>query len=449
MKFLCCLGLLCVVALPVHALDREAFTFTKFELRGGVEPEQQRLGVRGRIELRNDSQTAQKKLRLQISATLHGSSIQLQGKPVEYTSQTYTSDIDHTGALTEAIVTLPRPIVPKQTIELEIGYEGVIPQDTTRLTRIGVPADVAKHSDWDQISLLFTGVRGIGYVAWYPIATEAANLSEGNSVLEAVGGWKRRESQAEMKVTFNQTDHSDPGPELLCDGRNAKAESGRAGSMPTAQTECSFISFESTVPVFMIGNFETIDQPAVRISFLPEHKPGAEDYARAVEEIAPFVTKWFGDHHDQALSKAQVVELADPDAAPFESGNMLVMPLNVKDSELLLLSLEQLTHVNFPSPRAWIGDGLAHYAQLGFLQERGGRPAVLNYLQTHAASLLGSEVALTKQGATESGNTPAENSLINSADDFYVQAKAMNVWWMLRDMVGEAGLHRALQNYNA
>ena len=122
-----------------------------------------------------------------------GVSIQFEGKPAEFTSQTYTSDIDHTGALTEAIVTLPRAIAPKQTIELEIGYEGTIPQDATRLTRIGAPADVAKHSDWDQISPSFTGLRGIGYVAWYPIATEAANLSEGNSVLEETGRWKQRE----------------------------------------------------------------------------------------------------------------------------------------------------------------------------------------------------------------------------------------------------------------
>ena len=61
-------------------------------------------------------------------------------------------------------------------MELKIGYEGMIPLDTTRLTRIGVPAGVARHSDWDQIGESFTAVRGIGYVAWYPVATESANF---------------------------------------------------------------------------------------------------------------------------------------------------------------------------------------------------------------------------------------------------------------------------------
>jgi aminopeptidase N len=111
----------------------------------------------------------------------------------------------------------------------------------------------------------------------------------------------------------------------------------------------------------------------------------------------------------------------------------------------LLAALQQLTRVAFPSPRPWIYDGLAHYAQLSFLQERDGRPAVLSYLDSHRDSLLASE----KQIATEGGTQPAEHSLINSTDEFYVQAKAMNVWWMLRDIVGETALHAALHNYKA
>ncbi len=203
MKFFGALSVLCGLVFPAAALDREAFTFTKYDLDVRVEPEQQRLGVRGKITLRNDSESPQKNLVLQISSTLNWSSIQLHSNPVKFVSQIYNSDIDHTGALTEAIVTLPRAVGPKQTVELEIGYEGIIPQDTTRLTRIGAPADVAKHSDWDQIGKSFTAVRGIGYVTWYPIATEAASLSEGNSVFEAVGRWKERAAPAEMKVRFN------------------------------------------------------------------------------------------------------------------------------------------------------------------------------------------------------------------------------------------------------
>ena len=50
-----------------------------------------------------------------------------------------------------------------------------------------MPATKAKNSDWDQISAAFTGVRGVGYVAWYPIAMDAASLSQGGSVFGSCG----------------------------------------------------------------------------------------------------------------------------------------------------------------------------------------------------------------------------------------------------------------------
>src|SRR5437660_11527842 len=224
MKALCLLCLLCGLKPTATALDREAFTFTRYDLDVRIEPEQQRLGVRGKVTLRNDSDAGQKSLVLQISSTLNWRSIQIEGKPAEFISQTYTSDIDHTGALTEAVVTLPNPVAPKQTIALEIGYEGIIPQDTTRLTRIGVPADIAKHSDWDQISRSFTAVRGVGYVTWYPIATEAVSLSERNSVVEAAGRWKQREAASEMRVKFSQLADTSGGQRVVFCGRESQSD---------------------------------------------------------------------------------------------------------------------------------------------------------------------------------------------------------------------------------
>src|SRR5277367_5966206 len=107
MKVLCALCVLCGLALPVMALDREAFTFTNYNLDVRIEPDQQRLGVRGKITLRNDSTVAQKNLVLQVSSTLAWKSIQIAGKAVQFETHEYTSDIDHTGALSEAIVALP------------------------------------------------------------------------------------------------------------------------------------------------------------------------------------------------------------------------------------------------------------------------------------------------------------------------------------------------------
>src|SRR3984893_482515 len=203
MKFLRILSILCGLLLQAYAIDREAFAFTNYNLDVRVEPEQQRLAVRGKISLRNESASPQKTLSLQISSSLGWRSIQLDGKPVQFVSQPYTSDIDHTGALSEALVILPKEVPLQGTLELEIGYEGIIPLDVTRLTRIGVPEEKARDSDWDQISTSFTAVRGVGYVAWYPVATESASLSEGNSVFQTLARWKAREAPAEARIRLS------------------------------------------------------------------------------------------------------------------------------------------------------------------------------------------------------------------------------------------------------
>src|SRR6202140_3396793 len=144
------LRLFCVLSglvVPGFALDREAFTFINYDLNVRIEPEQRRLGVRGRITLRNDSAAPQKDIALQVSSTLEWRSIQIGGKTVEFVTHEYTSDLDSTGALSETIVSLPQGISSKGTVELEVGYEGVIPLNVTRLRRIGVPEDKAKHRD--------------------------------------------------------------------------------------------------------------------------------------------------------------------------------------------------------------------------------------------------------------------------------------------------------------
>jgi len=446
MKFFRFLSLLCLLGglvLPGFALDRKAFTFTSYDLHVRVEPEQQRLGVRGKLTLRNDSGSPQQNAVLQISSSLNWSSIRMEGQPVDFVTQVYTSDIDHTGALSEAILTFPRAIGPQQTIELELGYEGIIPQDTTRLTRIGVPQETAKRSDWDEIARTFTVVRGIGYVTWYPIATESANLSEPSSVSVEVGRWKQRETQTEFEVDLCVTgSESRPAVEnLMNDPRPNAAKAGSSDG--TACVAHSYSPLGRVVPVFAIGNYSNLNKPAVDVHYLPDHKSAAEDYVLAVEQVAPFIDQWFGDHRASPDAKAEVVELAEPGAAPFESGSMLLTPLTDDDTTMLLSALRQLTRVVFPSPRPWISDGLPLFAQLSYLEREKGRTAAMAYLENHRHVL--------RQSETHRDNAQpepdAQDSLINSADEFYIEAKAMNVWWMLRDMVGETALKAALHNY--
>jgi hypothetical protein len=56
-------------------------------------------------------------------------------------------------------------------------------------------------------------------------------------------------------------------------------------------------------------------------------------------------------------------------------------------------------------------------------------------------------VAAEKESLAQGSESGAAHSLINDPDEFYVQSKAMNVWWMLRDIVSEQALTAALHNY--
>ena len=124
--------------------------------------------------------------------------MRLDDKPLQWLGDNYTSDIDHTGSLSEAIVTLPKEVAPAATVTLDVQYGGTITPDATRLTRMGAPADVAARNDWDQISDPFTAVRGLGYVVWYPVAIEAVSLSDGNAVFDAIARWKHRHDRSEF-----------------------------------------------------------------------------------------------------------------------------------------------------------------------------------------------------------------------------------------------------------
>ena len=449
MKFI---GVLCVVSslfvcslsVPAHAIDREAFTFTAYNLDVRIEPEQQRLAVRGKIAIRNDSATPQKNLSLQISSSLNWRSIQVEGKPVQFVSQPYTSDVDHTGALSEALVTLPQDISPKGTLELEIGYEGVIPLDATRLTRIGVPAGVAQHSDWDQIGKSFSAVRGIGYVTWYPVATESANLSEGNSVFETVARWKERERFSEMQLEISRLGEGS-SPLLLCNGKGGQRSHAQVDGAFGATTECRFSPLGLTVPLFMIGNYASLDRAPVNILYFPDHKASAESYAFAAQSALPFVTDWFGRPQETA-GRAEVAELADPGAAPYESASMLLTSLNSDSKVAQFTAVHQLTHAAFFSARPWIYEGLAHFAQAVYRERESGREAALDFMGLHRTAVAEAEKAISD--ARRQSDSSADSLINTSVEEFY-RSKAMYVWWMLRDMVGDAALKQALKAYRA
>jgi hypothetical protein len=441
LKSLPLLGVVWACAVYCFPLDREAFSFTNYELNIRVEPEQHRLGVRGNITLRNDTASPQKIAVLQISSSLDWRAIKAGDKAVQFVTQPYTSDIDHTGALSEAIVTLPQPVAPQGTIDLDIAYEGVILLDATRLTRIGTPDDLAKNTDWDQIDSTFTAVRGAGYVAWYPIATESANLSEGNIWFEVLGRWKAREAGARIHFHFGISRESAARPpELLVNEPTCGVMIEAISGAQHLSADCKYEPLGSAVPTFLIANYRGLERPGMDVHYLRGHDDFAAIFADEVEKLVPFITDWFGPPRE----KLTPADLPDPNSVPFESGAFLLTPFANEDSKKAgLAAAHQLTHAAFSSSRLWIEEGLAHFAQALYLEHEGGRQAALDYMGLHRTALVHVEQPTTAPRSEDA----VIRSLVNTTDDELSRSKAMCVWWMLRDMVGDPALKKALAAY--
>ena len=441
-KTLCILCVLCGSALHVFSLDREAFSFTNYNLNLQVDPEQHRLGVRGKITLRNDTATPQKIAVLQISSSLNWRSIKAGDKAVQFVTQPYTSDIDHTGGLSEAIVTLPQPVAPHATVELELGYEGVIPPDATRLTRIGTPDDPARSTDWDQIDTNFTALRGAGYVAWYPMATDVANLSEGDSLFEVLARWKAREAGSTMRLQIGVTRFGDDRPPgIFLNGVECPVSDFEAAAAQHVSASCPDESLRFDLPILVIADYLTLEKPAIEVRYLRSHDAGAAEFADAAEKIAPFIAGWFGAPRE----KANTADLPDPNFAPFESGALLLTPLATTNSSLAgLAAAHQLTHASFLSNRPWIEEGLGHVAQALYLEQQKGRQAALDYMGLHRSAL--GQIEPSSEAPT--AGDEANRALVNTPNDALSRSKSMYVWWMLRDMVGDAALKKALAAYH-
>ncbi len=429
---------LCILCGSCFSLDRTAFTFLHYNLEVRVDPAGNALAARGKILLRNDSKDPQRNLTLQISSTLKWRMIEMDGKELEYLTEPYTTDIDHTGAVTEAVVTLPNAAAPKAIIELEVGYQGTVKADAMRLTRIGVPEDAAKRTDWDQIADPVTKLRGIGYVTWYPVSIPAGSLSD-NSVFAAIGNWKN--SQAKSRMRVNLCWISETNLAVVANGKLEGTQRKEVGAGEDVATNagCSDYSFDSigwTVPTFAVGQYTTLSRPAIAISYLGLNQGPAQEYALAAEKVLPFETAWFGAPRE----KVHVVELPAADA-PFDAGSMLLTPLAAGDRKgLEVRMIHQLVHASAPSPRPWIAEGLANFGQALEREQQDGRNSAVAYMQAMLPTL--AQVETASHGDQAIG-------IVNTGDEVLFRIKAMFIWWMLRDMVGDALLQRVLKTYRA
>jgi hypothetical protein len=437
-----------LAALPAAALDRNAFTFTHYDLQLSIDPHQHGLAVEGVVEVRNASRLPQREVVLQISSSLRWLSILAGGAEVEWLEETYTSDIDHTGSLNEAIVKLAKPIAPGDSLRLTVRYSGTVSKNTTRLERIGTPAEVARRSDWDEISDSFTALRGAGFVVWYPVAMDAANLAQGNELFETLRDWRERERSAQLRVHLSRV----PLPEGD-ESRFAFVTNGSAAKPGTAITA----EFYGVDPVLVLFSdpAETTDRPRVAAYYTAAHTNFARDYMAAAETVIPPLEPWFGT----PKSKVVLVELTDPNALPYDAGPYYFVPMrSVSRAAAEVALVRPVVHTMVESPRPWIREGLTSFAQALIRERQAGRRAAFAYLGQFGSALAVAEAQSHSplpvgetSGEASSTQPPASalQPLITTADEMFFRTKAAYVWWMLRDIVGDRVLQAALAKYHA
>ena len=453
---------------PLHVTEaeRSALIFTAYDLDLHLSPASAGLSARAALTVRNDSTAPLSRLILQLSSTLHWDAISLRASaaatptPAHFTSRLVDTDADHTGSMSEAIVTLPQPLASGASLSLIALYSGTIPQSANRLIRIGAPGPQALAQDWDQIAptdpnadtFAGTALRGFGNVLWYPISAPAVFLGDGAKLFDLVGRTKLRESAATLRLRLAIEYAGEPPDAAYFCGRRGQlaAISDNADLPATDAPGIATVTFDAQ-PI----GFRT---PSLFITASAAHLTGPPDngdliaaitgrdsilatYASAAAEIAPMLGGWLGAQPDGPLT------ILDHPGDPYEDDALLVASMSAQSmsSDSLTLPLvHSLTHAWIHSSHPWIDEGLPAFMALLWTERSKGRTAAIAQLAE-----LDRPLALAEPDLSNPAHEPslAGASLADASGEIFYRNKAAAVWWMLRSIVGDDALKAALQTY--
>jgi hypothetical protein len=433
------------VSAPVATdAEREALTFTAFDMDVHLRPVAQQIAVRALLTVRNVGHAPLAHIPLQISSSLDWETIRLAGRDVAFTVATLNSDVDHTGQLHEAAIALAAPLAPGATLQLDVTYSGTIPQSAQRLITIGTPTDAALHTDWDSIAVDFTGLRGFGNVVWYPASSVPVILGDGARVFDEMGEHKLRMAGAHFRLKLtDEFPHGQAPTVALIDGHRvplALTEPATAGpevaGVATASLDEPALGFEA--PSLFVAVRAAHQATNTTLYTIPDDDSAVEGWASAAAYVTPFLQGWLGQ---APRSQLTILDLPDPDDAPFETGPLLVTAIRpATPDELDGVFAHALTHAWMSSPRAWLSEGVAHFMGTLWIEKQQGRQKALESLGSSRTALALAEPA-----------SPGESSgqpLAQAISPIYYRTKATYVFWMLRDLAGDAALSAALRAYD-
>jgi hypothetical protein len=424
--------------------EREAVTFTEFNMDVHLRPATHEIAVRALITVRNDGKSPLAHIPLQLSSSLRWERIRVAGRDSLYTVATLNSDTDHTGQLHEAAVKLSTPLAPGASLQLDVTYSGAILQSAQRLIALGTPEDMAIHSDWDEIGADFTGLRGFGNAVWYPASSVPVILGDGSRVFDEMGEHKLRMAGAHFFLHLTVEFPHDHEPTVaLINGHSVPLTvtepqngGGEIPGIATGTLESATLGFEA--PSLFVAVRNQHQATNTTLWTLPAGGAAVPAWSSAVSTVTPFLAGWLGH---APRSQLTVLDPPDPQDAPFETGALLVIPIRQLPGDRLTGAMAHaLTHAWMSSPRAWLSEGVAHFMGTLWLEKQLGREKAIESLASGRAAL----ALIEPSSPGESSGQP----LAQAISPIYYRTKAAYVFWMLRDLVGDAALSAALRAYD-
>jgi len=422
--------------------ERSALTYTDFDFDVRLRPAEAHLAVRALVKVRNDGKVPLVHLPLQLSSDLNWELIRLNNRQMPFTTSVLNSDADHTGQLREAVITPPTPLAPGASLQLDVTYSGSISQSTKRLLAIGTPDEVAERSDWDRISTDFTGLRGFGNVVWYPVSSVPVILGDGARLFDEIGDHKLRLTGAHFRMALTVEHPSGLAPTVaLINGRAVplSTSSSKDTTLPalaTAHVDDSVLGFET--PSLFLANRTSHAVTNMTLWTRPESDANVPTWSAAAAEVTPFLQGWLGV---KPRSQLVVLDLPEDGDIPYETGSLLATPVRTASVDVLDgVMAHALTHAWVMSPRSWLSEGVAHFMGTLWIEKQQGRERALATLDNARGALTLAE----PESPGESDGQP----LIACISPVYYRTKAAYVFWMLRDLVGDAALSAALRAYD-
>ncbi len=430
-----------------HANDaeRKAITFLSYNLDVHLQPREHAMAVRARIVLRNDSSSPLDRLALQVSSSLRWTGVRVGASPAAFSQQLVNSDIDHTGAVREAVIPLPQPLGPQQSLSLDLTYEGTAALSAARLEQIGTPSDIAESSDWDRVSDEFVGLRGFGNVAWYPVASVPVALGDGAKFFTEAAAERQRQSQATVTMRVTEEFFGEAPNLAILDGQtlavtptSLPAAAGVPGivtcTLPPAKLGLASPSLFLLARTAREGN-------GVKVFARTEDVANAQAYISAASTVTPLINRWLGSEPRGVLN---IIDLPEPEDAPFEDGDVLFANVQATESgKLTDVLIHSLTHLYFRSSYAWLQEGVPSFMGSLWLEQNRGRDIAIQQLDNTRGAL-----SLAEPGDAASTEMDRQ-ALVVARDPVYYRTKATYVLWMLRDLAGDEALGRALRAYQA